>query len=388
VDGQSTYQLGPGGQRIPSSATTAIDEPEQGTDIALTLDRDLQWYAEEALADAVDNADAADGAAIVMDAETFEIVAMAGTPRLDPEEPAAVDAADRGNKAVQYSYEPGSVFKPLTMAAVIDAGVAGPASVYSVPDAIERSGEVINDHYNHAEQPMTLAGVMAKSSNVGTLLAAEDLGSGPFYDYLTAFGIGQPIDLGLPAETRGSLTEDMSDLTRDNVSFGQGVAVNIVQMATAYATIANGGVRLDPSLVAGQLDGDGELMPTERSEGTQVISEESADAVISMMETVMGPDGTGSPAAVEGYRVAGKTGTAQRVDPDCGCYRDYDVSFMGFAPADEPQYVVAVSLFDTTRNSGGQSAGPTFADIMGFALERAGVPPSGTEPEYLPVVPE
>lgn len=388
-DGSATYQMGPGGQRIPSGTANAVEMPKEGTGLALTIDRDLQWYAEEALVDAVANANADAGVAVVMDVDSFEIVAMASTPQLDPARPAGVEAADRGHKAVEYAYEPGSVFKPLTMAAIVDAGVAGPASVYSVPDAIERSGEVIHDHYNHPEQQMTLAGALAKSSNVGTLLAAEALDTGTYYEYLSAFGIGRSVDLGLPAETRGSLTAEMSDLTRDNVSFGQGVAVNVVQMATAYATIANGGVRLDPMLVAAELDENGEAVSADPRPGTRVISEDTADAVTDMMETVMGPDGTGSPAAVEGYRVAGKTGTAQRVDPSCGCYRGYDSSFMGFAPADDPEYVVAVSLFNTRNgNSGGRLAGPAFADIMGFALERAGVPPSQSEPDYLPVFPE
>ena len=389
ANGSATYQLGPGGQRIPSGAVNAVEQPEKGVGLALTLDRDLQWYTEEALADAVAGAKADDGVAIVMDTETFEIVAMASTPLLDPARPAGVDAAARGNKAVEWAYEPGSVFKPLTMAALIDSGVAGPASVYSVPDAIERSGTVIHDHYNHPEQQMTLAGALAKSSNVGTLLATEDLDSNAYYEYLSAFGIGQPVHLGLPAETRGSLTQDMSDLTRDNVSFGQGVAVNVVQMAAAYATIANGGVRLDPTLVAAELDDEGDPLPTKPRQGTRVVSEDAARSVTDMMQTVMGPEGTGEPAAVEGYHVAGKPGTAQRVDPSCGCYRGYDSSFMGFAPADDPRYVVAVSLFNTRNgNSGGRLAGPAFADIMGFALERAGVAPSDTEPDYLPVFPE
>lgn len=379
TDGQAIYQYTPTGQRIPGASET-VTEPESGTGLQLTLDRDVQWYTEQALAGAVENADADAGVAVVMDVETQEIVALAGTPVVDPNQPAGTDAADRGNKAVEASYEPGSVFKPLTMAAIVEEGMAGPQTVFDVPDSIERSGEVIHDYYSHPEQQMTLTGIMAKSSNVGTLLAAETVDKDVMRDYLARFGLGEAPGLGLPAETAGSLPQDWSDLTRDNIAFGQGVAVSAVQMASAYATIANGGVRHEPTLVAGTIGPDGETLPTPRDEGTRVVSEDTATAVTAMMEAVMGPDGTGKPALVEGYRVAGKTGTAQRVDPECGCYRGYNSSFMGFAPAEDPRYVVVVSMLNPRAgSSGGALAGPAFADIMRFALETGGVAPSTTE---------
>lgn len=388
ADGEAVYQFSPGGQRIPTSSDS-IREPVAGTGLRLTLDRDVQWYTEQALAGAVANAGADAGVAVVMKADTQEIVAMASTPVVDPNDPDATPAADRGNKAVEDAYEPGSVFKPLTMAAVIEEGMAGPSTAFSVPDSIERSGETIHDYYNHPEQPMTLAGIVAKSSNVGTVLAAESIDKDTFRDYLEKFGLGSKPGLGLPAETAGNLPDDWSDLTRDNIAFGQGVSVNAVQMASAYATIANGGVRVDPTLVAATIGPDGEETPTDPGTPTRVVSEDTANAVTSLMEAVMAPDGTGKPALVEGYRVAGKTGTAQRVDPACGCYSGYNSSFMGFAPADDPEYVVVVSLMDPSAgNSGGALAGPAFSDIMRFALEQGGVAPSGTEAPRLPLFAE
>lgn len=389
-DGLEVYRRSAGGQRIPTGPL-AREEPIPGQGLLLTIDRDIQWYAEQALADAVEAAGADSGAAVVLKVEpdSQEIVAMASVPSVDPNEPNETDAPDRGSKAVEEAYEPGSVFKPLTMAALLEEGKATPSTVLSVPDSIRRSGETIRDHYSHAEEQMTLTGVLANSSNVGTLLATEKLDTETYRDYLAGFGLGQPTGIGLPAETGGHLPPaDMSDLTRDNVSFGQGVSVNAVQIASAYATIANGGVRYEPTLIAATVGPDGKETPVERPTPVRVVSEDTAEQVTAMMEAVMGPGGTGERVAewLEGYRVAGKTGTGQRIDPDCGCYSQYNSSFMGFAPADDPEYVVVVSVMNPRNgNSGGGLAGPAFADIMRFALEREGVQPSSEEARRLPL---
>ncbi|RIQ30047.1 peptidoglycan D,D-transpeptidase FtsI family protein [Jiangella rhizosphaerae] len=388
VDGEATYQFSPGGIRIPNSSSNHVSQPVAGTGLRLTLDSDVQWYTEQVLTEAVANAGAADGVAVVMDVDTQEIVALAATPAFDPGDPSKTEAADRGSAAVEDAYEPGSVFKPITMSAVVDQGLADHTTTFSVPDSIRRGGETIHDYYSHGEDEMTLAGIVAKSSNVGTVLAAELLEKDVYHDYLQRFGFGEAPDLGLPGETGGRLPsgEDFTDLTRDNVAFGQGISVSAVQMASAYATIANGGVRVDPRLVAATIDADGRETPVEPPAPERVISEETAAEVTTMMEAVMGEGGTGRPALVDGYRIAGKTGTAQRVDPECGCYADYNSSFMGFAPADDPQYVVVVSLFDPQNgNSGSALAGPAFADIMRFALEQGGVAPTGTEAPQVPL---
>lgn len=223
---------------------------------------------------------------------------------------------------------------------------------------------------------MTLTEILAKSSNVGTILAAERVRPDVFGDYLRRFGLGSGQDLGLPAVTGGRLPAEWSELDRDYAAFGQGISVNTVHLAEAYATIANGGVRVAARLVDATIDTDGTEVPAERAPPERVVSEETARAVTTMLEAAMGPDGTGSVVTVEGYDLAGKTGTAQRIDPACGCYRDYNSSFVGYAPADEPRYVVAVSLLDPKQgNSGGRLAGPAFADVMGFVLQRNGVPP-------------
>jgi cell division protein FtsI (penicillin-binding protein 3) len=379
-DGQVTCQKSAGGQCIPLGAGSS-DDAVQGEGVRLTIDRDVHWYAEQALAEAVSGARADGGIVVVQDVRTGEILAMATSPVVDPNEPGATEEQNRRNLAVEEAYEPGSVFKPLTMAAVIEEGMAGPATVFNVPDHMSRSGETINDYYNHPEQQMTLAGALAKSSNIGTMLAAERIDKEAFRDYLADFGLGAAPGLGLPGESAGQLPEDWADLTRDTIAFGQGVSVSTVQMASAYATIANGGLRVEPRLVGATIDAEGTETPVEPTAPERVVSEETADAVTMMMEGVMGEDGTGRSAGIDGYRVAGKTGTAQRVDPACGCYRDYNASFMGFAPADDPRYVVAVSLLNPHRgNSGGALAGPVFSDVMAFTLAQMGIAPTGTEP--------
>jgi cell division protein FtsI (penicillin-binding protein 3) len=385
ADGERACQLSPGGHCIPLG-NGSRRAPVPGDGVRLTLDRDVQWYAEQALARQVATANADAGNVVVMDTRTFEIVAMATSPAVDPGEPGATDEDDRGNRVVEDAYEPGSVFKPLTMAAVIEEGKATPGTVLSVPDHIERSGEVINDYYGHGEEQMTLAGVLAKSSNVGTLLAAERIDKEAFREYLDAFGLGARPGLGLPGESAGRLPKEWADLTRDTIAFGQGVSVSTMQMATAYATIANGGLRLPARLVDATIDADGTETAAATGAPIRVVSEQTAAAVTLMMEAVMGEDGTGHRAAIDGYRVAGKTGTAQRVNPSCGCYEGYNSSFMGFAPADDPRYVVVVSVLNPRNgNSGGALAGPVFADVMGFTLAHMGVAPSGAESPDVPL---
>jgi cell division protein FtsI (penicillin-binding protein 3) len=380
VDGTMTYQETGANVRIPLGAGSR-ENAVPGQSIMLTIDRDIQWYAEQAIAKAVENARAAGGNVVVQDVRTGEILAMATAPVVDPAEPGATDPEDRGNRVVEEVYEPGSVFKPVTMAAIVEEGMAGPGTVFSVPDRVTRSGETIRDYYNHPEERMTLAGVMAKSSNVGTILAAERLNAGTFGEYLREFGFGASTSLGLPAEAGGRLPAEWSELDRDFAAFGQGISVNTVQLASAYSTIANGGVRMPPTLIAADVDVDGATSPRPAGAPTQVVSAEAATAVTKMLEAVMGPDGTGRNSTIDGYRVAGKTGTAQRINPDCGCYRDYNASFVGFAPADEPRYSIAVSLLDPKRgNSGGALAGPVFKDVMEFTLQRMGVAPTGAEP--------
>ncbi len=385
--GQRTYWEAPSGAAIPTDAGSEV-APTRGSDVRLTIDRDLQWYAEQVVSAKVAQAAAKSGCAVIMDAKTAELLAMACTPTVDPNDPAATARSDRGHKAVEESYEPGSVQKVMTAAAVIDSGAVTVDTVFSVPDHLARGGETIHDHSGHPTEQLTFAGIIAESSNVGTMLAAERMDKALMRDYLARFGLGRPLNLGLPGETPGNLAgAEWEDLTRDTIAFGQGLAVNIVQMASAYQTIANGGVRVPPMLVKQVAAPDGSTSVPERGEPARVVSEQTADAVTYLMEGVMQPGGTGKRIDVPGYRLAGKSGTAQRVGTSGG-YDSYTSSFMGFAPADDPQIVVAVSIQAPVNGSGGAAlAGPVFADLTSFALQHLAVPPSGTDAPQVRLTP-
>lgn len=388
TDGELAYQFA-GGVQVPRSGGRDAAVPGHG--LRLTIDRDVQWRAEQAVADAVAGSDAMAGNVVVMDVRTGDILALAAAPLLDPDDPGDAPTGSGGNPAVEAAYEPGSVLKPLSMAAMIEEGRAGPRTVFSVPDSIARADRTIGDYYDHPEQAMTLTGILAKSSNVGTIMATERLRADQFGRYLRRFGLGAAPDLGLPAETAGRLPDEWTALERDFASFGQGISVNTVHLASAYAAIAAGGVRVPPRLVAATgdpaTDGAGAETPAPAQDAARVVSEDSAEQVTRMLEAAMGPGGTGESVQVDGYRVAGKTGTAQRIDPGCGCYNGkVNVSFVGFAPAEEPRYAVAVSILDPAAGGSGSGlAGPVFSEVMGFTLRTTGVAPSDGEPPELPL---
>jgi cell division protein FtsI (penicillin-binding protein 3) len=368
---------------IPGGATEE-KEPVDGADVVLSLDRDLQWMAEDALADAVRTSGAESATAVAMRVDTGELLVLANAPGFDPNDPAAADAADRGNRAVTEVFEPGSTSKVITVAAALEEGVVAPTTGFEVADTIVRGGTRFKDSHSHPVQRLTTAGVLAESSNVGTILAGEPLSNEQLHAWFDAFGYGRPTGLGLPGESPGLLADpaDWSGSQRYTVMFGQGVSVNSVQIASVFQTIANGGVRVEPSVVVGTRDGDGTLTPRPTGRAEQVLTPETAATVTSMLESaVAGETGTGANAVVPGYRVAGKTGTAQRYDEACGGYCGYTASFVGFAPAEDPEIVVAVMVQDPTRGIfGGTTAAPVFQKIMSASLAAEGVPAS-TRPE-------
>jgi len=377
--GSLRYERDSAGRAIPLAEQLRVD-PVPGQGLRLTIDRDIQWMVENALAAKVDEAKAAAGSAVVLDPSTGEILALADAPLVDPSDVDAIDEDDRGSRAVSAPYEPGSVQKVITMAAAVDSGAVEPTDVFTVPDSIKRDGwpTPINDFAPHDTWQLTPAGILAKSSNVGTILAAETMDKDVMRDYLVAFGYGDVPGLGMPGEEPGLMPEEWSDLRRDTISYGQGIATTIVHLASAYGAIANDGLRVPPRLVDAVVDPDGVQRPLAHAEPVQVVSPATARAVTTMMEAVMAPGGTGSNVAVDGYRLAGKTGTAERLN-EAGSVVGYTATFAGFAPADDPQLVVVVSIHDPQQGRyGGQLGGPVFADVMKFALPRLGIAPSGT----------
>jgi cell division protein FtsI (penicillin-binding protein 3) len=381
-NGKQTLEVGNNGVVIPDGHDNG-SAPVAGQSIQLTLDTDIQWKAQHALDGAVQSTGANGGTVIVMQPKTGQILAMASSPTFDPNNVGSAPTADLGNAALSDVFEPGSTNKVITMAAAIDSGVLGPESPIDVPPTLDRADQVFHDAEPHGEEHLTLAGVLAESSNIGTILASERVGVTKLYDYLRAFGLGQDSGLGFPGESPGILDDPSkwSASQRYTIPFGQGLSVNALQVASVYSTIANGGIRVTPSLIKGYVQPDGSVKPAPAPTQTRVVSQTTATEVESMLEAVTTDEGTAPEARIDGYRVAGKTGTAQRVDSSCSCYRGYTASFVGFAPADDPQLVVLVVLDNPINGHyGGTVAAPVFKDVMSFALEAEKVPPTGTKP--------
>jgi len=387
-DGTATFELSAGGRRIPSGiASERAAVP--GRDLRLTIDRDIQYVAQRAVAKAVTETRAESGTVIVLDPRSGELLAVATAPTYDPNRPGDAPAADRGNRPLTEPYEPGSTGKVLTAAALLEEGVVTPRTPVVVPNRLVRADKSFKDFEDHPTLKLTYAGTIAKSSNIGTIKAAERLGSlKRLYPYLRKFGIGQPSGLGLPGESPGFLLppRKWSATSGYTMTFGQGYSVNTVTMASAIGTIANDGVRVRPTLVAASTDAEGTVQRSPRPERTRVVSAETARTVRAMMETVTREGGTAPLASIPGYRVGGKTGTAQRYDPGCGCYAGTTMSFIGMAPVDDPGVVVAVTLqAPKSALGGGVNAAPVFRDVASFALETLRIPPSGTKREKLPL---
>ena len=394
-DGEARYQMG-GGNRIPLGDNTVTDAVD-GRDLTTTIDRDLQWYTQRVLRDTVQGAGGESGFAVVMDSRTGEIMALADHPTYDASQPDEYDVSTYNSRALVDKYEPGSVEKVLTVSGLVDAGKVTARTKFEVPGELQSADTVIHDYFEHGLIRLTMAGIIAKSSNIGTVKAAQNYAPGQLRDYLTQFGLGERTDVGLEGETPGIVPSGASWTKQvgERIAFGQSVSVNALQMAAAVNTIANGGVRVDPSLIKGEAtDREGDTVGTATTTSRRVVSENAARQTTHMMERVVDPDAGVAPGAqVPGYTVAGKTGTAQRVDPTpaseggCGCYDgSFTVSFAGFAPADDPRFTVYVVVQNPTNGGGGGSvAGPAFSQIMGYTLRHFGVPPTGAKPSQLPV---
>ncbi len=388
-DGKESYEVG-GGNRIPLGDNTRLD-PVDGKDVRLTIDRDVQWYAQRVLREAVQSAQARSGAVVVLDSRTGELLALADYPTFDPNRPDKSPANQLSSRALSDVYEPGSVQKVLTAASLLDAGKVTPTTRIKVPGELPVLDRKIGDWFDHGLIRFTLAGVLARSSNIGTAMAASKFSSEELWSYLDRFGLGRRTDVGLPGETRGILLPPSawSELTLAQVSFGQGLSVNALQMATAVNTIANGGELVTPSLVEGRMaTSAGNEVGTEVAQRRRVVSAEAAEQTSQMMELVTTPDvGTAPGAGIPGYRVAGKTGTAQQVGDKCKCYDGSTaVSFAGFAPADKPRFTVYAMINKPRAGaSGGGTAGPAFRKVLSYVLQKYAVPPTGTKPADLPI---
>ncbi|MDA0638020.1 penicillin-binding protein 2, partial [Nonomuraea sp. MCN248] len=379
-DGKLQIETGRDRQRIPMTGSQRTP-PVDGSDVRLTIDRDIQWAAQRAIADQVQAVNADSGTVIVMDVRTADVIAMANAPELDLAKWREAPAAHYLNRAAADVFEPGSTNKVITAAAAIEAGVVEPETVFHVKDHVQCYDRVLRDAHPHPPQDMTFAEAMAQSSNVATVMAARKVGSKGLYDMLKAFGFGSRPGKDMPGAEAGLLPDHTkwSGSQSCTIAYGQGVSVTALQMASVYQTIANGGVKIEPRIVAGSTAPDGTFTPAGPGKKTRVISTATAKEISAMLEEAVGEQGTGELAAIPGYRVAGKTGTANRYDAELGRYDGYTASFVGFTPAEAPRLVVLSVLQNPKKGHyGGQLAAPVFKDVMTFALKSRKIPPTGS----------
>ncbi len=373
------------GTVIPGSKEV-ITEVKPGTGVQLTIDRDIQWVAQDAISAAVKKAHAVSGTVVVMDPKTGQILAQASAPTFDPSK-SIKDLAVLRNPAVTDAYEPGSVGKIITYSAAMEEGKITPTSVLTIPYTLKVGGTVFHDHQPHATKSLTITGALAESSNTGAIQVGAMMSNDTIFSYLQKFGIGQFTGSHLPGETQGILhpVSTWSATSAPTIAFGQGYSLTALQATSVFATIANDGVRVTPNVVSGYFDPSGNFTASKPASTTRVVSSATATQMRLMMESVVGPEGTAPEAAIAGYRVAGKTGTAMRANGN-GRYSGYTASFIGFAPADAPRYVVSVVVqAPQGQHFGGMVAGPVFKKVMSFVLQSKHIAPTAPSTIHYPL---
>jgi cell division protein FtsI (penicillin-binding protein 3) len=387
TDGSITYDRGSDGVVIPGSYRNQ-HKAVNGSTIQLTIDDDIQFYVQQQVQQAKNLSGAHDVSAVVLDAKTGEVLAMSNDNTFDPSQDIGrQEDRQMGNLAVSSPFEPGSVNKVVTASSLIEYGLSNPDEVLQVPGTIHMGGVTIHDAWNHGVMPYTTTGVFGKSSNVGTLMLAQRVGPERYYDMLKKFGLGQRTNVGLPGESAGLVPpiDQWSGSTFSNLPIGQGLSMTLLQMTGMYQAIANDGVRIPPRIIKATVSPEGARTEEPRPQGIQVVSPDSARTVRNMLRAVVQHDpmgyqqGTGPGAAVEGYQMAGKTGTAQQINPGCGCYFDnvYWITFAGMATVDDPRYVIGIMMNNPDRNADGtpgHSAAPLFHNIAGWLMQRENVP--------------
>lgn len=383
-DGKRLFEIGADGLRIP----VGMDEltpPQDGKDIKLTINSDLQYFAQQAIQSQSDKLGAEWGSIIVMDAKTGDLVAMADTNAPDPNDPGRVAAKDRGVRAVTAAYEPGSVQKMMTVAALIEEGKASPLDTFTLGPSYTVDGQTFSDSFAHGTEERTLAGILGYSMNTGTVMAGQRLSKQQRYEWLQKFGIGEAPDIGLPAEASGILTpwEQWDGRQEYTVLFGQGVSQSTLQTVRAFQSIANNGFMLQPRLIDSYVSPDGAEEKVPAAPSRQIVSEDTAEQVQDILESAV-TEGQIKDAGIDGYRVGAKTGTSESPCDDGAGYCGYTASLVGMAPMDDPRFIVEVVLQRPKGSIYGITNGPVFRSVMSQALRTYNVQPSTGEPARLP----
>jgi len=347
-----------------------------GRSLTLTLDANIQQRTEDVLGAVARVFQPKGATAIVMNPDTGAILALANWPQVDADEPSASPAAATEDQAVGLDYEPGSTFKVVAVSGALEAGLITPETPFNIPDQIQVAERVIHDDTEHPEETLTTSQILARSSNVGAIEIGKLEGASTFNRWVHRYGFGAPTGVDLPGEERGVALplSEYSGSSMGNLPIGQGELVTPMQMASAYAAIADGGILRPPHVVSAI---GGRALPAPA--GRRVISRRTAAELRHMLEGVLGPEGTASEVSIPGYVLAGKTGTASKINPETGEYSHskYIASFIGFAPASDPKLLCAVVVNEPQSGSiyGGTVAAPAFGQIMSFALPYLGIAP-------------
>ena len=345
-----------------------------GEDLKLTIDAELQSRTEDVLAELGQTYDPAGATAVIMDPRSTEVLALANWPPADPADVGEASEEELANHATGFTYEPGSTFKAFTVAAALEEDVVEPDTVFDLPPSIQVADRVIEESHPRGTVSLTVADILAQSSNVGAVKVGLATGPKKFGKWVRRFGFAEPTGIDFPGEERGIVpaVDDYSGSTLGNLPIGQGLSVTPIQMAAAYSAIANGGTLRVPRLV---IEEGGERVDPPR--GRRVLDQRTAARVREMLEGVLAPGGTAAEVKVPGYTLAGKTGTAQKAEDGGYSETDFVASFVGFAPVRYPQFLVAI-VVDEPQGSyyGGDVAAPAFGEIAEFALPHLGIPPS------------
>jgi cell division protein FtsI (penicillin-binding protein 3) len=359
-----------------------LEPATAGTDLRLTIDSGLQAETEKVLSNLATTFQPKGATAIVMDPRNAQVLAMANYPSYDPSDPADATPQELANRATGYTYEPGSTFKAFTVAGALQDHAVTPSTAFALPTVYHVADRKIEDAEPRGPVTLSVAQILAQSSNVGAVKIGQALnakeGDDRFDYWIRRFGFGEPTGIAFPGEEQGIVLhpDEYSGSTMGNLPIGQGLSVTPIQMATAYAAIADGGVLHQPSLI---MQENGE--PVTQPQGKRVISSSTASELRKMLEGVLQPGGTASEVSVPGYTLAGKTGTAQKVVD--GKYSDtqFVASFVGFAPAEDPKILVSIMVDEPTQGSyyGGTVAAPAFGEIAKFAFQYLGIPPDNPQ---------
>lgn len=393
TNGTESYERSQDGVQLPGSTVTQKAAQNGGT-VKLTIDADLQWFVQQALGEQVQAVQGSWGTAMVVRVKDGHIMAAADYPSVDPND---VNGAPRdasgnlilGSRAFTNSYEPGSVFKPMAMAALIDQGKATPTTQTIAPGWFTTpGGERFTDAWAHDDIRYTLAGVLVNSSNTGVSSLVERVSDQTRYQYMQKFGIGTTTAVHFPGEDKGILrpASQWDDLSRYEIGFGQGVTATSAQVAGIYQTFGNGGVRMPLTLVEGCEHPDGIVTDVPSTQGTRVVAQKTANEMVNILEETVTQGSLKSTVHIPGYRVAAKTGTAQVALPNGQGYGpDHIVSVAGVAPADDPQYAVVVTIGMPHTITTSAAAAPAFSKVMSQTLTTFRVPPSTKPAPYIPL---